>query len=173
MENSAIRKSKNMQRKFAFYEVLFLICAASFFLTACSNDDESKLEGQWQMRQLWEGNIAVQEVDSVFFNFMDGVFTAICMGPEGQYQDFYGKYQIEGDVLRIHSLHRSGDYDWDDAEKWDVTLPDSLSTQRFLLVWPNEGSEEWPKSQQFRVVNLSSSTMELAAGDSVFVFRKY
>lgn len=173
LENSAIRKSKNMQGKFAFHQVLFLVCAMPFFGVACNNDDESKLEGQWQMRQLWEGNTVVYEVDSVFYNFMDGIFTAICMGPEGQYQDFYGKYQLEGDVLQIHSLYRSGSYEWDDAGKWDVTIPDSLSTQRFLLAWPAEGDGEWPRHQVFRLVSLSSSAMELASGDSVFVFRKY
>lgn len=161
-----------MKRKLAFYEALFLICAASFSLAACS-DEESELQAQWQMRQLWVGNSSVSEVDSVFFNFMDGIFTAICMGPEGQYQDFYGKYQLNGDHLLIHSLYRSGAYEWDDTTQWKTTLPEALSTQRFLLAWPQEGEGKWPRRQEYSVQSLSSSTMKLAVGDSVFVFRKY
>lgn len=170
--NCAMRKFKNMQRKLRFPQALFLFPLLLFSLSACS-DEESELEGKWQMRQLWQGNASVEEVDSVFFNFMDGVFTAICMGPEGQYFDFYGKYALEGDVLAVHSLYKGAPYDWDDPEKWDKPVEEHLSTLRFLLAWPCETAEEWPRKEEFRVERLTSSSLQLAVGDSVFVFRKY
>lgn len=143
--------------------ILFLLPVFAIILQlplgSCSDSDEDQIEGKWQMRRVSSENHADVSIDSVFFNFMDGVFTAICIGPKGEYADFYGKYIYGGDEIQILSLRPTvPQYSWD--------IPAESSSQRFVRYWPDG-------NKTFRVLSVSSSSMQLSSNDSTFVFRKY
>lgn len=54
---------------------LFLFVCLSLFFMACSKDDEDKLQGKWQLRQVTDLNTgAVAPVDTVWYNFMNSLF---------------------------------------------------------------------------------------------------
>ena len=115
----------------------------------CS-DDEKRLEGKWQLRyyEFPDGNI--QKVDSVFYNFQKGTFSAICLTADNEYETFFGNY----------SLH---------SDKISIILLDGYTENKYYeryLGWPDERC-------LFEVIELSSDKMCLQNGDTLCLFRKY
>lgn len=68
-----------------------VLCLSLLFsvATACS-DDEDKLTNKWQLRRYEFPDGTTQTVDSVFYNFQKGSFSAICLLADGNYQTFLG-----------------------------------------------------------------------------------
>lgn len=77
---------------------LALLCS----VVACSDDDH-KLEGKWQMRQI-EADGQVMPIDTIYYNFQNSLFMyQIANGVAGGYSA-YGYKTLEGDdklVLEI------------------------------------------------------------------------
>lgn len=116
---------------------------------ACS-DDESRLENKWQLRQYVHVDGTVQREDSVFYNFMDGSFSAICLLPDGKYRFIFGNYVFRGNELSITILP---DFTSDDVYK------------RYLN-WEGGG-------RIFKVQELTPSVMQLNYKEEKSIFRKY
>lgn len=126
--------------------LLLLFCST---LASCSGDDEDKLTAKWQLRTYEFADGMVQKVDSVFYNFQKGSFSAICLLPDGGNQTFFGNYSLQDDKISIILLpeYKGEIYDkymgWEDNER------------------------------TFRIDELSSSTLRLDYEGIISVFRKY
>lgn len=133
---------------------LFLL-AVSFCM--CSNDDAAKLEEKWQMRQVIHSNGRIEPVDSVFYNFMKGTFSATCILEGGKYSYYNGTYSLSEGVLKVSVL---------DADSDIMESPENTSSGRHMH-WNSSGKKE------FQLSELSGSSLRLVSGDYTFVFRKY
>lgn len=126
--------------------VLFL---PLLFVASSCKDDESKLENKWQLRQIQQVGGQVQQVDSVFYNFQKGSFSAICLLQDSSYLTFFGNYSLLDDKISIILLP---DYEMEQVEEY--------------LKW-REGE------QIFRIEELSSSVLRLSNEEISLIFRKY
>lgn len=129
---------------------LYVLCLPLLLsvVAACS-DDEDKLTNKWQLRCYEYPDGTIQTVDSVFYNFQKGSFSAICLLENGNYQSFFGNYSLQDDKISIILLPEYG------GELYDKYM----------------GWEEHKRI--FHVDELSSSTLRLSYEDVVSVFRKY
>lgn len=129
---------------------LFLLCLPLLFqaITACT-DDEDKLTNKWQLRRYEFPDGAVQQEDSIFYNFQKGSFSAICLLKDGTYHTFFGNYSLLDDKISI------------------ILRPEEdINLCRQYMGW-----EELDRV--FQVDELSSSTLRLRYEDVISVFRKY
>lgn len=116
--------------------------------TACS-EDEDRLTGKWQLTRYEYPDGTTQAVDSVFYNFQKGSFSAICLTEDGNYPAFFGNYSLQDDKISI------------------ILLPEYNGTEYDKYM----GWEDYRRT--FRVEELSSSVLRLHYEDIVSVFRKY
>lgn len=119
-------------------------------LSAACSDEECRLENKWQLREYVHSNGTVQQEDSVFYNFMDGSFSAICVLPDGKFETYFGNYIYQGDELSI------------------TLLPEYVSKIAYnrYLGWENG-------SRKFQVEKLSPAVLELKYNEEKSFFRKY
>ncbi len=125
----------------------------SFF--ACSKDDGDKLEGKWQMRQTIHSEEGIEPVDSVFYNFMNGTFSALCMKEDGGYGTYFGIYTVTDGMIRVRLTD-------DDAGK----LHDRQHTSVRYMHWSGT-------TKEFTIATLTGSSLQLVSDEYSFVFRKY
>ena len=95
------------------------------------------------------GNGPTQTVDSVFYNFQKGSFSAICLLADGNYQTFFGNYSLQDDKISIILLPEYGGPEYDKYIGWEEN------------------------KRIFHVDELSSSSLRLNYEGIVSVFRKY
>lgn len=69
-------------------------------LTACMNGG-GDLAGKWQLRQYQYADGTSEKVDSVFYNFQKGSFSAICLLKDGGLTTFFGNYSLKGAEISI------------------------------------------------------------------------
>ena len=130
---------------------LYFLCFSLGLLVqmACSSDDADKLTAKWQLRYYENTDGSVQKVDSIFYNFQKGSFSAICLQPDGTYYSFFGNYSLQDDKISI------------------ILLPEyeGILYDRYM---------GWMDHQRaFHIDELSSSVLRLRFEDTVSVFRKY
>ncbi len=130
----------------AFCALIFSFLMLS--MVACS-DEDSQITGKWQLRQYEYPNGDVQKVDSVFYNFQKGTFSAICINNSGGYDTFFGRYALLSDKISINLLDG---YEGETFEKY--------------LNWEDG-------VRVFTIINLTSKQLLLGYNDSLSVFRKY
>ena len=75
-------------------------------LTACMNGG-GDLAGKWQLRQYQYADGTSEKVDSVFYNFQKGSFSAICLLKDGGLTTFFGNYSLKGAEISIILLPES------------------------------------------------------------------
>ena len=128
-----------------------VLCLSLLFsvATACS-DDEDKLTNKWQLRRYEFPDGTTQTVDSVFYNFQKGSFSAICLLADGNYQTFFGNYSLQDDKISI------------------ILLPESVEYENyaFYIGWENG-------ERTFTIEELSSSSLRLEHEGVRSIFRKY
>ncbi|MCS3284940.1 lipocalin-like domain-containing protein [Bacteroides salyersiae] len=128
-------------------------CFMSVFAVFCGNglcsDDEDKLTNKWQLRRYEFPDGTTQAVDSVFYNFQKGSFSAICLLADGNYQTFFGNYSLQDDKISIILLPEYGGPEYDKYIGWEEN------------------------KRIFHVDELSSSSLRLNYEGIVSVFRKY
>ncbi|WP_455587523.1 lipocalin-like domain-containing protein [Bacteroides sp.] len=129
---------------------LYVLCLPLLFsvFAACS-DDEDKLTNKWQLRRYEFPDGTVQAVDSVFYNFQKGSFSAICLLEDGSYQTFFGNYSLLDDKISIILLPEYGGEVYDKYMGWE------------------------DNKRTFHIDELSSSSLRLNYEDIISVFRKY
>lgn len=128
---------------------LVLCILLTFTIFACSNG-ESNLENKWQLRQYQYADGTIQTEDSVFYNFMKGSYTAICILPNGLHKTFIGNYFLNDNKLSI------------------VLVP-GQSTDQYFKRYFNWDKEE----REFEINKLTSSVLQLNYKDEKLLFRKY
>lgn len=134
-----MRKALNI----LFFGLLItLVCSCS--------DDEGGLVNKWQLCRYEYLDGTVQQEDSVFYNFMKGSFSAICLLPNGEYTTFYGNYGYKDNELQI------------------TLLPESLYNPYYNRYMKWESGE-----RVFHIDELTSSTLQLNYKGEKTIFRKY
>lgn len=114
----------------------------------CS-EDKDKLETKWQLREYQYADGLVQRIDSVFYNFQKGSFSAICLLPDKSYLTFFGNYSLSDDKISI------------------ILLPESEGpVYDKYFGWPNG-------ERVFQIEELTSSVLRLRYEDRISVLRKY
>ncbi len=129
--------------------ILFFGLLLITLICSCS-DDEGVLVNKWQLCRYEYSNGAVQKEDSVFYNFMKGSFSAICLLSDGEYTTFYGNYVYKDNELQI------------------TLLPESLINPFYNRYMKWESGE-----RVFHIDELTSSTLKLNYKGEKTIFRKY
>lgn len=129
---------------------LYLLCLPLLLsVVASCSDEEDKLTTKWQLRRYEYPDGSVQKVDSVFYNFQKGSFSAICLLEDKTYHTFFGLYSLQDDKIYI------------------ILRPEeNIDLCKQYLQWDELG-------RTFQIEELSSSTLQLRSEDIVSVFRKY
>lgn len=127
--------------------LLTMLFAALFVFISCSNDDDDKLEGKWQLRQVEENGL-ITPVDTVFYNFQNVLFMYQVYQPDTDgVRHCYGYKVIEEDKQLVLEL-----------EAGDKFLP--------LTDW-NDVKES------FTIEKLSGNKMILNRANKRYIFRKF
>ena len=124
------------------------LCLILLALLGCT-DDEKRIEGKWQLKYYELPTNEIQKVDSVFYNFQKGTFSAICISKDGTYDTFFGRYTLNSDKISINLLDG---YAGNVYEKY-LNWPDGLRV--------------------YAIDELTSSVLHLSFKDTLSVFRKY
>lgn len=76
--------------------------AALLLLVACNDDIDNKLQGKWQLQEV-EVNGNIQKVDTVYYNFLNGLFQYQVYQPaKDQFQSSFGyKYTEVENQLKL------------------------------------------------------------------------
>lgn len=115
---------------------------------SCS-DEYDRIEGKWQLRYDEYNNGIVVPVDSIFYNFQKGTFSAIRIDAENNYHTFFGNYTLLSDKISIILL-----------DNYENEL-----LQKHL---------KWSDNKRvYNIKALNSKTLELKSEDMISVFRKY
>ena len=94
------------------------IVLVACILTACMNGG-GDLAGKWQLRQYQYADGTSEKVDSVFYNFQKGSFSAICLLKDGGVTTFFGNYSLKGAEISIILLPESvNDKNYDTYFGW-------------------------------------------------------
>ena len=118
-------------------------------LTACMNGG-GDLAGKWQLRQYQYADGTSEKVDSVFYNFQKGSFSAICLLKDGGVTTFFGNYSLKGDKISI------------------ILLPQSMEDENYSFYMGWENGE-----RTFTMEELTSSSLHLEYEGVCYIFRRY
>ena len=77
------------------------LCLILLALLGCT-DDEKRIEGKWQLKYYELPTNEIQKVDSVFYNFQKGTFSAVCISKDGTYDTFFGRDTLNSDKVSIN-----------------------------------------------------------------------
>lgn len=119
-------------------------------LCSCSNDENSLIEGRWQMTRKETSDGKAQTVDTLFYSFHNNVFQYQRLTSATETFMGFGNYRLSGGELQV------------DLE-WDTFRPHECDT---CLEWSS-------LSRQFRVRSNTSSILQLESEGEVLYFRKY
>lgn len=121
------------------------------FLSGCQKETASLIEAKWQLREMLFMDGTKIRVDSIFYNFQKGTFSAIRMRSNDEYKSFMGSYVLNGvDELTINLHLKEGELE---------EIPDDIG-------WDSE-------EKRFRVESISTSDMCLSSDNKKYLFRKY
>jgi hypothetical protein len=137
---------------------LGVVLSTILLFTACIDDIEHKIEGQWQLKTL-EANGVISTVDTIFYNFMNGR------------------------VFSITVLKRSGQTinTWDSRDDADTYYGyvDELSDDKMLInihsVNENFKAETgWNEDQRiFDILNVTNKNLILRYNEQIYTFKKH
>lgn len=108
------------------------------------------LAGKWQLRQYQYADGTSEKVESVFYNFQKGSFSAICLLKDGGLTTFFGNYSLKGAEISI------------------ILLPESVNDKNYDTYFG------WPEGKcTFKVEDLSYSSLRLEYEGTKSIFRKF
>ena len=125
------------------------IVLVACILTACMNGG-GDLAGKWQLRQYQYADGTSEKVDSVFYNFQKGSFSARCLLKDGGVTTFFGNYSLKGDKISI------------------ILLPQSMEDENYSFYMGWENGE-----RTFTMEELTSSSLHLEYEGVRYIFRRY
>lgn len=101
--------------------LLMMLFACAVCFTSCSKDDDDKLEGKWQLRQI-ETEGQTIKIDTVFYNFQNALFMYQIYVPATKATHHcYGYKDIEGDKQLVLELVESENFlqytDWNSTKE--------------------------------------------------------
>ena len=129
---------------------IIALLAASFLFLSCSKDEADMIVGKWQLRDLRYQDVYAETMDSVFYNFQKGTFSAIRLRKTGEYKTFFGSYSLRNSEISV-TLYL------DSIEKKELYEDVRLSSTE----------------NEYVIKDISSSDMTLSLNDTLMYFRKY
>ncbi|WP_106828292.1 lipocalin-like domain-containing protein [Parabacteroides pacaensis] len=124
------------------------IIALTSILFACS-DEDSKLEGKWQMTQM-EVNGSVMPIDTIYYNFQNSLFM----------------YQIYNAVMGGYQAY--GYKKVEDKDKLVLEMDSKTNLTEFYR------RSDWTSNTRiFAIEKLSGSKLILQEGGKKYIFRKF
>lgn len=132
---------------------LFLSLFLSFSLSglySCSDDENSNLEGRWQLNQIETSEGKKQNVDTIFYSFHRNVFQYLKLTSDTETFMGFGNYTISGGEIKIDLV-------------WDSFRPYECDT---CLEWSS-------LSRKFLVKKNTSSVLELESEGEILYLKKY
>lgn len=127
---------------------LTALLVGTFFFVSCSKDDDDKLDGKWQLRQMEVDGQTIQ-VDTVFYNFQSSLFM----------------YQIVNPATEGVS-HCYGFKEWEGESTLQLELTGLPSG--FL------SSTDWTEAKEsFTVEKLTGNKLILNRENKRYIFRKF
>ncbi len=129
---------------------LLVLFISLLFSYSCSDDENSKIEGRWQLNQLVTSDGKKQDVDTIFYSFDKNVFQYLKLTSDTETFSGFGNYTISGNEIKVDLV-------------WDTFRPYGCDT---CLSWNG-------LSRTFIVKKNTSSALELESEGEVLYFKKY
>lgn len=133
--------------------IIVALLAGMFVLASCSKDDNDKLEGKWQLRQMEADGVTI-EVDTVFYNFQTSLFRYQIYVPETdgmRYQ--YGYKDLEEENRLVLEL---------------TTVDPTYPAEDFLRY------TDWKSvKESFIIEKLTGTKLILRREGKRYIFRKF
>ena len=134
-------------------KVLAAVCLLSA-MTACSKDEEDKLMGKWQLKEVVTAEGDIQKVDTVWYNFQTSIFM----------------YQIYDSSREDYKYRKCYGYNKVEEEKqlWIQLISDPHPVEEFLKY------TDWSSAQRtFVIEKLTGKELVLSDNHTQYVFRKF
>ncbi len=128
--------------------VILLSSILGFY--SCSDDENSNLEGRWQMSQMETADGTKHDVDTIFYSFHKNVFQYLKLTSDTDTFMGFGNYSVMGGEIKVDLV-------------WDSFRPYECDT---CLGWNS-------LSRSFFVKKNTSSDLELESEGEILYFRKY
>jgi len=132
------------------HTILLTMSLLSVVFTSCSKDDNSRLEGKWQMQTV-ESNGVTEKVDTIYYNFQTSLFQYQIYNPNtDSMRHSYGFKVLDNNILSLEL----------------TAYPNPTGT--FL---PHT---DWESTKRdFYIERLTNSTLILKSEDKKYTFRKF
>lgn len=128
--------------------LIFFVSLLSFY--SCSDDENSNLEGRWQMNQMVTSDGKTHEVDTIFYAFDKNVFQYLKLTSDTETFMGFGNYSVVNGEIKVDLI-------------WDTFRPYECDT---CLGWNS-------LSRVFLVKKNTSSALELESDGEILYFKKY
>lgn len=134
-----------------FRKISLLIFFVSLLsLYSCSDDENSNLEGRWQMNRMVTSDGKTREVDTIFYAFDKNVFQYLKLTSDTETFMGFGNYTVSNGEIKVDLI-------------WETFRPYECDT---CLGWNS-------LSRVFLVKKNSSSALELESDGEILYFKKY
>lgn len=135
----------------SFYKIsLLIVCVSLLSLYSCSDDENSHLEGRWQLNEMVTSDGKMHDVDTIFYSFNKNVFQYLKLTSDTETFMGFGNYTISGSEIKVDLI-------------WDSFRPYECDT---CLEWNG-------LSRSFLVKKNTSSALELESDGETLYFKKY
>jgi hypothetical protein len=126
--------------------LFYFLC---FWFVACSDDIESRIEGQWQLKTMEENGV-VSQVDTVFYSFMRGrVFSYTLLTNPDETLVYYGY---------VDNLSE---------EKIPINIDNAYIDDLMKI-------SDWQRKQRtFDVLHVNDKNLTLSADNKIYSFKRH
>lgn len=128
--------------------LIFFVSFLSFY--SCGDDENSDIEGRWQLNRMLTADGQTQDVDTIFYSFHKNVFQYLKLTSDTETFMGFGNYTISGGEIKVDLI-------------WDSFRPYECDT---CLEWNS-------LSRSFIVKKNTSSALELESDGETLYFKKY
>lgn len=117
---------------------------------SCNDDENSNLEGRWQLNQIETSDGKKQNVDTIFYSFDRNVFQYLKLTTDTETFMGFGNYTVSGGEIKVDLV-------------WDSFRPYECDT---CLGWNS-------LSRSFTIRKNTSSALELESEGEILYFKKF
>lgn len=129
---------------------LLILFTSLLSFVSCSDDENSSLEGRWQLNQMVTSDGKTHEVDTIFYAFDKNVFQYLKLTSDTETFMGFGNYSVSNGEIKVDLI-------------WDTFRPYGCDT---CLGWNS-------LSRNFTIKKNTSSALELVSDGETLYFKKY